>query len=59
MHSKTLVEKIGYEVIYGDTDSIMINTQSTDLAQVKKLGQEVGSSRTSFLRFYYLFVWWK
>ena len=51
MHSKTLVEKIGYEVIYGDTDSIMINTQSTDLAQVKKLGQEVGSSRTYFLRF--------
>ena len=44
MHSKTLVEKIGYEVIYGDTDSIMINTQSTDLAQVKKLGQEVGYS---------------
>ena len=56
MHSKTLVEKIGYEVIYGDTDSIMINTQSTDLAQVKKLGQEVGYSWTYFLCFYYFYL---
>lgn len=41
MHSKNLVEKLGYTVIYGDTDSIMINTNSTDLAQAKKLGGEV------------------
>lgn len=30
------------DVIYGDTDSIMINTNSTDLAEVKKIGNKVG-----------------
>lgn len=29
------------DVIYGDTDSIMINTNSTDLEQVYKLGNQV------------------
>jgi DNA polymerase alpha subunit A len=29
------------DVIYGDTDSVMINTNSTDLAEVKRLGNEV------------------
>jgi DNA polymerase alpha subunit A len=33
--------QLNLEVIYGDTDSIMINTASTDLAVVKKLGQDV------------------
>ncbi|CAI5446463.1 unnamed protein product [Caenorhabditis angaria] len=41
MHSKDLVEKIGYSVIYGDTDSIMINTNSYDLAEAKKLGIDI------------------
>lgn len=41
MHSKDLVEKMGYSVIYGDTDSIMINTNSMDLIAAKKLGQEI------------------
>ena len=36
-----LSENLGYEVIYGDTDSIMINTGSTDLAEVKKIGNRV------------------
>lgn len=31
------------DVIYGDTDSVMINTNSTDLAHVKKLGNQVKS----------------
>ena len=30
------------EVIYGDTDSIMVNTNSTDFEQVFKLGNKVG-----------------
>ncbi|EYC39595.1 hypothetical protein Y032_0650g1135 [Ancylostoma ceylanicum] len=41
MHTKDLVEKLGYSVVYGDTDSIMINTNSTDLKQAKKLGFEI------------------
>uniref|UniRef100_A0A915BCS9 DNA polymerase n=3 Tax=Parascaris univalens TaxID=6257 RepID=A0A915BCS9_PARUN len=41
MHTKDLVEKQGYAVIYGDTDSIMINTGLEDLEQVKKLGLEL------------------
>ncbi|PIC42802.1 hypothetical protein B9Z55_009761 [Caenorhabditis nigoni] len=41
MHSKDLVEKMGYSVVYGDTDSIMINTNSMDLAMAKKLGSEI------------------
>uniref|UniRef100_A0A1I7XQC9 DNA polymerase n=1 Tax=Heterorhabditis bacteriophora TaxID=37862 RepID=A0A1I7XQC9_HETBA len=41
MHTKELVEKLGYAVIYGDTDSIMINTNSSDLKQAKKLGFEI------------------
>ncbi|WKX92015.1 hypothetical protein Q1695_010220 [Nippostrongylus brasiliensis] len=41
MHTKDLVEKLGYSVVYGDTDSIMINTNTTDLKQAKKLGFEI------------------
>ncbi|CAL2036593.1 unnamed protein product [Caenorhabditis brenneri] len=41
MHSKDLVEKMGYSVVYGDTDSIMINTNSMDLVAAKKLGSEI------------------
>jgi DNA polymerase alpha subunit A len=34
-------KKLGLDVIYGDTDSVMINTGSTDLAQVKEIGYMV------------------
>lgn len=33
--------QMGLEVIYGDTDSVMINTNSTDLEQVKLVGNQV------------------
>ena len=33
--------QMGLDVIYGDTDSVMINTNSTDLAQVKTIGNQV------------------
>ncbi|CBJ49021.1 conserved unknown protein [Ectocarpus siliculosus] len=33
--------QLGLEVIYGDTDSVMINTHSTDLKQVKDIGNQV------------------
>ncbi|KAL7677016.1 hypothetical protein ACOME3_003265 [Neoechinorhynchus agilis] len=39
--TKSLVESLGVEVIYGDTDSLMINTCSRDLEDVRKLGQKL------------------
>jgi DNA polymerase alpha subunit A len=42
MHTKSLVEKMGLDVVYGDTDSIMINTRSTSYDEVLKLGFKVG-----------------
>ncbi|KAH6570971.1 hypothetical protein BASA60_007400 [Batrachochytrium salamandrivorans] len=36
-----LAEKSNLDVIYGDTDSIMIYTNTTDLSEVKRLGQEL------------------
>ncbi|KAK1884775.1 DNA polymerase alpha catalytic subunit, partial [Dissostichus eleginoides] len=41
MHTKDLVQKMNLEVIYGDTDSIMINTNSKSLEEVYKLGNKV------------------
>ncbi|XP_034416045.1 DNA polymerase alpha catalytic subunit isoform X2 [Cyclopterus lumpus] len=43
MHTKELVQKMNLEVIYGDTDSIMINTNSRSLEEVYKLGNKVKS----------------
>ncbi|XP_055642416.1 DNA polymerase alpha catalytic subunit [Toxorhynchites rutilus septentrionalis] len=41
MNTKSIVEKMNYQVIYGDTDSIMINTNSTDYEQVSKIGSNI------------------
>ncbi|XP_034428633.1 DNA polymerase alpha catalytic subunit isoform X1 [Hippoglossus hippoglossus] len=41
MNTKDLVQKMNLEVIYGDTDSIMINTNSRSLEEVFKLGNKV------------------
>uniref|UniRef100_A0A0R3RPY0 DNA polymerase n=1 Tax=Elaeophora elaphi TaxID=1147741 RepID=A0A0R3RPY0_9BILA len=43
MHTKDLIEKNGYSVIYGDTDSVMINTgfsERSELQRAKKLGND-------------------
>nr|XP_002123526.4 DNA polymerase alpha catalytic subunit [Ciona intestinalis] len=50
LHTKELVEKMGLEVIYGDTDSIMINTNSTDLDNAFKLGNQVKSEVNKLYR---------
>lgn len=34
-------DQLGLDVVYGDTDSIMINTRSDDLKEVKAIGQKV------------------
>ncbi|XP_071950860.1 DNA polymerase alpha catalytic subunit-like [Antedon mediterranea] len=41
MKTKELVEKMNLDVIYGDTDSIMINTNTNDIDEVYKLGNKV------------------
>ncbi|TRY69884.1 hypothetical protein DNTS_015347, partial [Danionella cerebrum] len=43
MHTKEMVQRMNLEVIYGDTDSIMINTNSNNLEEVFKLGNKVKS----------------
>ncbi|KAJ7319534.1 hypothetical protein JRQ81_019045 [Phrynocephalus forsythii] len=43
MHTKEMVEKMNLEVIYGDTDSIMINSNITNLEEVFKLGNKIKS----------------
>lgn len=43
LQTKELVEKMNLEVIYGDTDSIMINSNSLDYADVFKLGAKIKS----------------
>ncbi|XP_029039913.1 DNA polymerase alpha catalytic subunit isoform X1 [Osmia bicornis bicornis] len=40
-HTKSLVEKLNYEVIYGDTDSIMINTNILDYEEVVVVGRKI------------------
>ncbi|CAK9801869.1 DNA polymerase alpha catalytic subunit [Anthophora quadrimaculata] len=40
-HTKSLVEKLNYEVIYGDTDSIMINTNLLDYEEVFSVGKKI------------------
>ena len=42
MKTKDLAQNLGLDVIYGDTDSIMINTNSEDLKEVIKIGNKVG-----------------
>ncbi|XP_071798357.1 DNA polymerase alpha catalytic subunit-like [Asterias amurensis] len=41
LQTKDLVQKMNLDVIYGDTDSIMINTNTNDLDQVYKVGNKV------------------
>eukprot|EP00794_Sanderia_malayensis_P010093 gene10093-11124_t len=43
MKTKDLVQALNLDVIYGDTDSIMINTNSTDFDEVFKIGNKVKS----------------
>ncbi|CDS37504.1 DNA polymerase alpha catalytic subunit [Echinococcus multilocularis] len=41
VNTKELVENMKLEVIYGDTDSIMVNTNSTDLLSALAIGDKV------------------
>ncbi|XP_065059619.1 DNA polymerase alpha catalytic subunit-like [Rhopilema esculentum] len=41
MKTKDLVQALNFDVIYGDTDSIMINTNSIDFDEVYKIGNKI------------------
>uniref|UniRef100_A0A2S2QB52 DNA polymerase n=1 Tax=Sipha flava TaxID=143950 RepID=A0A2S2QB52_9HEMI len=41
--TKALVEKLAFDVIYGDTDSLMINSNCVDYDQVMKIGYKIKS----------------
>lgn len=41
VNTRDLVQKLMYEVIYGDTDSLMINTNCLDYDQVFKIGNKI------------------
>lgn len=41
LSTKGIVTKLNYEVVYGDTDSIMINTHSVDYDEVFKIGHNI------------------
>lgn len=43
MNTRDLVQKLDYDVIYGDTDSLMINTNCFDYDQVFKIGHKVNN----------------
>lgn len=45
INTKDLVERLNYQVIYGDTDSIMINTNVLDFEQVFAVGKRVSVSK--------------
>lgn len=50
MNTKDIVTKMNYEVIYGDTDSIMINTHSIDFDEVYKIGSNIKQSVNKIYR---------
>lgn len=41
MSTKAMVEQLGFEVIYGDTDSLMINTKISDFDEVMQRGNSI------------------
>ncbi|KAK9497008.1 hypothetical protein O3M35_012802 [Rhynocoris fuscipes] len=41
MNTKKMVDSYGYDVIYGDTDSIMINTKTKQYDQVFQIGRKI------------------
>lgn len=55
MSFSSCVTQMNLEVIYGDTDSIMINTNSRSLEEVFKLGNKVCSRDVIYIPFLLLF----
>jgi len=50
LQTRDLIQKMNLDVIYGDTDSVMVNTNSTDYDEVFKLGREVKAAVNKLYR---------
>ena len=46
------VSEMGYQVIYGDTDSCFVDLQAGSYEEAKRIGEEIGRKITSFYREY-------
>jgi DNA polymerase I len=46
---KTMEEDFGYEVVYGDTDSVMIKVPTESLEEAEKIGKDVAAKMTAML----------
>lgn len=42
------IEDMGYDVIYGDTDSIFVDVKAADEAEAKRIGEEIQASINSY-----------
>jgi DNA polymerase, archaea type len=49
MKTKSLIEKKGYGIVYGDTDSVFVKVDVTDLDAAQKIGEDVSAYVTSKL----------
>ncbi len=47
--TKDSIEKMGYKVVYGDTDSVMVEIREEDLEKAKKIATEVSARITDEL----------
>ncbi len=44
------IEKLGYEVIYGDTDSVFVDTKTDNIEEAKKIGKSLEEGMNIFLK---------
>ena len=55
-HTKEFVERMSLEVVYGDTDSIMINSNSTIFNDVMGLGNKVKAEINKHYRCFHVLI---
>ena len=50
LQTRDLIQKMNLDVIYGDTDSVMVNSNSTDYEEVFRLGREIKTNVNKLYR---------